>query len=254
MRPSLVEAALLYAEMTWRRGSRVRRAAAALVVALLPALIAAVGVAGGRWGRGWLDESLEIYLRFLLPFAPVLATAQLVSDEVEARTYTYLWARPAPRAALVLGKWALHSIVLLPSFLCGVVLTYVVALARDPSGFGESLPHLLRVMGGVALGVPLYTALAAGIGTLLARRPLIAAFLYILIVEELFGTVPGALKIVAISFYVRTLAGLSLGATPGIWEPQPGPLLAVVIGVGIGAAWLLVGIWLIRDAEYRDAR
>src|SRR5262249_17321703 len=149
-----------------------------LAIALLPALVCAVGLLMGRFGPGLFDEAIEIYLVLLLPLAPVLLASSVVGEEIEDRTFTYLWARPAPRAALVLGKCTVYALALEPAFLVGVLATFAVALARTPDEIVPSLPHLGRIAATIALGVPVYTGVAAGVGTLLVRRPVLAGLAY----------------------------------------------------------------------------
>src|SRR5262249_31126828 len=156
-------------------------------------------------------EAIELYLRLLLPLAPALLCAQAVAEEIDAKTHAYLWARPAPRAALLLGKGAMGTLTLLPAFLAGGALAYGVSMARDAGRLGAEMGRCVAAMEAVALGVPLYAMLALGVGSLFLRRPLLACFLYILAVEELVASLPGALKVVSMSFYLRALAGLSLG-------------------------------------------
>ena len=244
----------VYASLAWRRLRRGRLPWGAAVVALLPAAVAAIGLGGGRWGLGLFDEALEVYFRLLLPLAPVVLCAPVVGEELENRTASYLFARPAPRGALLLGKGAAAIVAILPAFLLGAVAVYGVALVRDAADLVPGLPHLLRVLGALVLGVPVYVGVAAGVGTLLVRRPLLAGFIYILLVEELFGNLPGALKTLAVSFYLRVVAGLELGSTPGIWEPRPGPALAAVLALVIGALWLGGALLLVAGTEVREAR
>src|SRR5262249_59148752 len=116
----MTEAIRVYAEMKWRRMRRGRWIAGSLVVALLPALVAAVAAVKGRWGAGLFHESLEMYFRLLLPLAPVLLAGAVVAEEVDANTHTYLFARPASRAAIVLGKSLTAIVAILPAFLIGV--------------------------------------------------------------------------------------------------------------------------------------
>jgi len=245
----------VYAETAWRRLRRGRLLWGSAVVAVLPLLVALIGVFHGRFGAGLFDESLEIYLRLLLPLAPVLLAAQVVGEEIEARTFTFLWARPAPRAALILGKCVVYALALLPGFLIGTLLTFAVAMVRaDGADVTAALPHLARVGVTVLIGVPVYTALAAGVGTLVVRHPTLAGLLYVIVIEGLFASIAGVLKATAVSFYLRALAGLQFSSTPGVWEPRPSPVAAALVALLLGAGWLFLATWLVSDAEYREAR
>jgi hypothetical protein len=254
----------IYAEFFWRRLRRGRFIVGSLVIALLPAVIAGLAVAGGRWGKGLFFEALGIDLRLLLPLAPMLLAAQAVGEELDQNTHTYLFARPAPRTALVLGKCLTTVLALLPSFLIGVLLTFLVAVAlpallqaqMHADDVTAALPALLPALCATAVGVIAYTGVAAGVGTIFVRRPLLGGFIYIVVIEELFGSIPGALKVVCVNFHLRAVAGLLGPTSTGFlqaWEPRPEPWLGALVAIVMGGAWLALALTLVSDAEYREA-
>ena len=51
-------------------------------------------------GMIWL-----LYLRFVVPVLGAFYGTSLMSDEVEDRTITYLFTRPVPRGAVIIGKY-----------------------------------------------------------------------------------------------------------------------------------------------------
>ena len=51
-------------------------------------------------GMIWL-----LYLRFIVPVLGAFYGTSLISDEVEDRTITYLFTRPVPRGAVIIGKY-----------------------------------------------------------------------------------------------------------------------------------------------------
>jgi ABC-2 type transport system permease protein len=256
----------VYAEMRWRRLRRGRIIIGSLVIALLPAAVAAIAAAKGRWGSGLFNESLEMYFRLLLPLAPILLASAAVGEEVDANTHTYLFARPAPRAAIVLGKSLTSILAIMPAFLVGVGMCFLVAVVM-PAALSDSVHAadidaakgaILPALGAIALGVPVYTGVAAGIGTLFVRRPLLGGMLYILLFEWIFASLPGALKIVSINFYLRAVAGLlpdttTVGGIFRIWEPHPDAWVAIIVAIALGAGYGLLGMWLVTDAEYRES-
>ena len=65
-------------------------------------------------GMIWL-----LYLRFVVPVLGAFYGTSLISDEVEDRTITYLFTRPVPRGAIIIGKYlaylACTALVVLPS-------------------------------------------------------------------------------------------------------------------------------------------
>src|SRR5262245_46461318 len=71
-----------------------------------------------------------LYLRFIVPAVGVFYGTSLIADEVEEKTITYLFTRPIPRGAIVLGKYLAYILcvtaVVLPS--AGVVRLLHVAV------------------------------------------------------------------------------------------------------------------------------
>ena len=108
-----------------------------------------------------------LYVRFIVPVLGVFYGTALMADEVEDKTITYLFTRPIPRGAVLLGKYlaylACTSLVVLPS----VMLTYflVVPFSQVPATF-RSLVLDLGILG---LGLAVYGAVFAFVGARLKR-------------------------------------------------------------------------------------
>ena len=93
-----------------------------------------------------------------------------MADEVEDKTLTYLFTRPIPRGAVLLGKYLAYlvctSLVVLPS----VMLTYFLVVPfAEVGGTFRSLVLDLVIL---ALGLAVYGAVFAFVGTWL-KRPLV---------------------------------------------------------------------------------
>ena len=69
-----------------------------------------------------------LYIRFIIPILGVFYGTALIADEVEDKTITYLFTRPVPRAAVLLGKYfaflACTIFVVLPS----VILVWLIIM------------------------------------------------------------------------------------------------------------------------------
>jgi hypothetical protein len=246
-----VSAALVHARAGWQRLRGVELYAALLAMTLLPGLVAVIGAARGRFGGGLFDEALNMDLRLLLPLGPLLLMGQVVSEQVEAGTQVYLLGRPAPASALLVGRALLTVALLLPPLLGGLALVYALAFVRAPAEAAAALPHVLACAGSLCVGLGAYLGVAAALGVVFARRALLAAFLYLLLVEELMSNLPGALKILTVSFYVRSGCGLTAWS-PGAWEPTLGPAGALAIATVWGATWFAIAAWLINHVEFRE--
>src|SRR5690606_1102579 len=49
-----------------------------------------------------------LYVRFIVPILGVFYGTALIADEVEDRTITYLFTRPIPRGAVLVGKFVAY--------------------------------------------------------------------------------------------------------------------------------------------------
>ena len=100
-------------EMLWSRRSvfLALLVGAPVVVALVSRIVSAVMPAGslrinGQSVGGAAIFGLMIwrlYVRFIVPILGVFYGTALIADEVEDKTITYLFTRPIPRGAVVLG-------------------------------------------------------------------------------------------------------------------------------------------------------
>jgi len=128
-----------------------------------------------------------------------------------------------------------------------------VAQLRFPADMADTWPHLLRVELAAVAGLCAYAALAAAIGTLFSRHPLVAVLVYIMLIEEGLGSAPIVLNLVTVGWHLRNLAELPLPATTfmALSVPWWGSALAT-LAVTPGLVWLTcVGV---NGAEYRTDR
>ena len=73
-----------------------------------------------------------LYIRFIVPVLGVFYGTALIADEVEDKTITYLFTRPVPRGAVLIGKYlaylACTALLVLPSVV--LVFFLIVPLGR----------------------------------------------------------------------------------------------------------------------------
>ena len=76
-----------------------------------------------------------LFLRFIVPVLGVFYGTALMADEVEDKTITYLFTRPIPRGAVLVGKFlaylACTFLVVLPSVM--IVYFLLVPLSQVPA-------------------------------------------------------------------------------------------------------------------------
>ncbi len=126
----------------------------------------------------------------------------LMADEVEDKTLTYLFTRPIPRGAVLLGKYlaylACTSLVVLPS----VMLTYflVVPFAE----VGATFRSLVLDLAILALGLAVYGAVFAFVGTWL-KRPLVVGLVFAFGWEQVAMALPGYLRQFTVAHWLQAL-------------------------------------------------
>ena len=75
-----------------------------------------------------------LYIRFILPILGVFYGTSLIADEVDDKTITYLFTRPIPRSAVLLGKYLAYLACTVLLVLPSVILVYFLIV---PVGGGS---------------------------------------------------------------------------------------------------------------------
>jgi len=145
-----------------------------------------------------------LYIRFIVPVLGVFYGTALIADEVDDKTITYLFTRPIPRSAVLLGKYLayLASTVLL--VLPSVMLVYFLIVPTGGSSIGEAFPSLLADFGMLAVGLAAYGAVFALVGTRL-KRPLVVGLVFAFGWEPAVLMFPGYLKRLTVAYYLQAL-------------------------------------------------
>jgi ABC-type transport system involved in multi-copper enzyme maturation permease subunit len=244
-----VAAARIYAGMTWlrlRRGRLIYFCAALMALPVLGAI--ALGLAG-NWGIGFFDELNAIYFSFLIPFVPALLASPCVAEELERKTFTFVFMRPAPRSALVVGKAIAVAVPLLAATAAGLALCWLIALIRFPGDLATGWAHLLRVELAALEGILAYSALSVAIGSLFTRHPFVATTAYLLLVEAGLGRAPIAINAFALSWHLRNVAALPNPEVPFMAMQIP-PLASSLILAGAGFLLFGAAVMAVQGAEY----
>lgn len=132
-----------------------------------------------------------LYLYALLPWVAIFFGVQAAHGDIEDRTFQYLFLRPVPRAALLLGKWlAAWLLVTLVMWAGLAFLVLMIDATQRPWPDGTGPGQLLHCYGiAYALGAAAYSAVAA----LLAARfrwPMVWGAGYIVGLEYLIAILP----------------------------------------------------------------
>jgi ABC-2 type transport system permease protein len=144
-----------------------------------------------------------LYLRFIVPVLGVFYGTSLIADEVEDKTITYLFTRPIPRGAVLVGKYLAYlgctTFVVLPS----VVLVYLLIVPLKGS-LGAAFPDLVKDLLLLALGLAVYGAVFAFVGAMF-KRPLLIGLVFVFGWEQVVLIVPGYVRRFTVAYYLQSI-------------------------------------------------
>ena len=143
------------------------------------------------------------FVRFTVPVLSIFYGTALIADEVEDKTITFLFTRPIPRGAVLVGKYiaflASTVLVVLPS----VMLVWLLVVPIRGS-LGESFLPLVKDLAIIATGFAVYGALFAFIGAKF-KRPLMIALFFVFAWENAALLFPGYMRRFTIAHYLQGL-------------------------------------------------
>jgi ABC-2 type transport system permease protein len=196
-----------------------KRALVCLLLALGPVaaavLVRYVSAAEGEpvpaFEIGWV-----LIIQGTVPLLALILGSAVVAEEIEDRTISYLFARPVPRAAVLLGRWLATALVTEALLLLCAAATFAIlerGAGADPQ---SALPPgmsaaLLRTC---LLGGLVYSALFSAAGTFL-KHPMIVGIGYTFVVEGFIANLPGQNPTLTIQFHLKSHLA---GAGPGFAE------------------------------------
>jgi ABC-2 type transport system permease protein len=195
-----------------------------------------------------------LYVRFIVPILGVFYGTSLIADEVEDRTITYLFTRPVPRGAVLVGKFVAYLACTVLLILPSVVIVYFLMVPVAGGSVAATFPSLLADLGMLAAGLAAYGAVFAWVGARL-KRPLVAGLVFVLGWEPAVLLFPGYLKRLTVAYYVQALVPHAMPQDSAIsvllqvFAEVPDVLssLAALSLLTVGALWLAA-----RTVESRE--
>ena len=190
-----------------------------------------------------------------MPVLGVFYGTSLIADEVEDKTITYLFTRPIPRGAVLLGKYLAY-------LACTVLLVLPVGDARllphrADSAAAQSAKRFRRCstdLGMLAIGLAAYGAVFALVGARL-KRPLVIGLVFAFGWEPTVLLFPGYLKQLTVAYYLQALVphampeDSTLGAILQVFNDVP----SVALSLAALAVITTVALWLAaRTVETRE--
>ena len=145
-----------------------------------------------------------LYIRFIVPVLGVFYGTSLIADEVDDKTITYLFTRPIPRSAVLVGKYLAYLVCTVLLVLPSVMLVFFLIVPTGGSSIAEAFPSLLADLGMLAAGLAAYGAVFALVGTRL-KRPLVVGLVFAFGWEPAVLLFPGYLKRLTVGYYLQAL-------------------------------------------------
>lgn len=184
-----------------------------------------------------------LFVRFIVPVLGVFYGTALLADEVDDRTITYLFTRPIPRGAVLLGKYLAYLVCTVLVVLPSVMLTYFLIV--PPSEIAGTFRSLVLDLGILGLGLAAYGALFSFVGAWL-KRPLVAGLVFIFGWEQFALALPGYLRRFTVASYLQSLvphalpSDNALSMVQSLFREQPDAFAAVaaLLAMTLGFLWL----------------
>jgi ABC-2 type transport system permease protein len=185
-----------------------------------------------------------LYVRFIVPILGVFYGTALIADEVDDRTITYLFTRPIPRGAVLVGKYLAYLACTVLLILPSVVIVFFLMVPMGGSGVASAFPSLLGDLGMLAAGLAAYGAVFAWVGARI-RKPLVAGLVFVLGWEPAVLLFPGYLKRLTVAYYLQALVphampqDSAISVLMQVFSEVPGMLLSLsaLLVVTLGALW-----------------
>jgi len=145
-----------------------------------------------------------LYIRFIVPVLGVFFGTSLIADEVDDKTITYLFTRPIPRRAVLLGKYLAYLACTVLLVLPSVVLMFFLVVPIGGGAIGPAFPALVTDLAMLAVGLASYGAVFALVGARL-KRPLVVGLVFAFGWEPAVLLFPGYLRRLTVAYYLQGL-------------------------------------------------
>jgi ABC-type transport system involved in multi-copper enzyme maturation permease subunit len=186
-----------------------------------------------------------LYIRFIVPVLGVFYGTSLIADEVDDKTITYLFTRPIPRRAVLLGKYFAYLVCTTLLVLPSVMIVFFLVVPTGGGRIAEAFPALVADLGMLVLGLTAYGAVFALVGTRL-KRPLVAGLVFTFGWEPAVLLFPGYLKRLTVAYYLQGLvmhempqdSAVSLLMQVFREVPSPTASLLSLAGIVVFTLWL----------------
>ena len=179
---------------------------AALIAVLTRTSLGAFRINGAAVGGATIFGMIIwlLYIRFILPILGVFYGTSLIADEVDDKTITYLFTRPIPRSAVLLGKYLAYLACTVLLVLPSVMLVYFLIVPVGGGSIAAAFPSLVMDFGMLIVGLATYGAVFSLVGARV-KRPLVVGLVFAFGWEPTVLLFPGYLKRATVAYYLQAL-------------------------------------------------
>ncbi|NWG13127.1 MAG: ABC transporter permease [Acidobacteria bacterium] len=191
-------------------------------------------------------------IHFLVTFVTLFYGTALISEELEGRTITYLFTRPVPKPAIMIGKYLalvwISSMLVIPTILVSYLVLY---LGPDTTRLMRDVGTLGKDVGIVFLAMLVYGAFFSLLGAWL-KHPILVGLIYAFGWEGIISYLPGFTRKLTVTHYVQSISPHADTASAiAMMIGERTPALESVITLVLMAAFFLASASLIlREKEY----
>ncbi len=229
--------------LAWTRLARGRAPWLLLLLALLPPVVTLIAL-GHASAEKSFQAAAVLTLRLLVGLAAALLIAPAIGEEIEQGTLSYLWSRPVPRSALLLGKLCAFAPVIV--LLLAPALTCAWLLANAGGAGTVEVGVLARTLAALVAGAIGFAAFVGAAAAIFPRHPFPFVLGWVLGGEQLLSVLP-MVQNLSVASHALHLAGFARrGPPPSAWE-------AAAWLVALTVSFLVVGLVRVTRAEYLRA-
>jgi ABC-2 type transport system permease protein len=180
------------------------------------------------------------FLRFSVPVLSIFYGTALIADEVEDKTITFLFTRPIPRGAVLVGKYLAFLMSTLIVVLPSVIIVWLLIVPIRGS-LGASFIDLVKDLLILTAGFAVYGALFAWVGAKF-KRPLMIALFFVFAWENAAMLFPGYMRRFTIAHYLQGLVPHAMPSDSAVSLLQS--VFHEVPTLGTAVFWL-AAIWVL---------
>ncbi|MBS3818583.1 ABC transporter permease [bacterium] len=192
-------------------GKRTKRTRVFYLLSFLPVVMALV-IKFAQYFYGRTDIQgiyifsniiMMFYLQFLILLLALFFGSSVCLDELEGKTLTYLTTRPVPKPAIILGKYAAYSVLIVLMTGAGVVFSFLI-LNCENLGDVSLYKILLRDISVLCLGLISYASFFTFLGTFL-KKSVMVGLIFGFGWENVVQYFPGSTQKFTIAHYLKSL-------------------------------------------------